>query len=86
MYGNGHLVLSESDIYHYKQSTYYGLNEQFTIKWNDPEFNIWWPVKNPILSLRDEKSVNLVYKPSHTELIFHLFFVLCTLPNGSKYS
>lgn len=54
MYGNGHLVLSEFDIYHYKQSTYYGLNEQFTIKWDDPEFRIWWPIKNPILSLRDE--------------------------------
>lgn len=54
MYGNGHLVLSEYDIYHYKQSTYYDPENQFTIAWNDPKFNIWWPIKNPIVSLRDE--------------------------------
>lgn len=50
---NGHLVLSESAIFHYKQSTYYSKN-QFTVLWNDPNFKIWWPIKNPILSRRDE--------------------------------
>lgn len=54
LYGNGHLVLSDTDIYHYKQSSYYTPENQFTIKWDDPEFKIWWPMKNPILSLRDE--------------------------------
>lgn len=50
---NGHLVLSESAIFHYKQSTYYNKN-QFTVRWNDPKYNIWWPISNPILSRRDE--------------------------------
>ena len=54
MYGNGHLVLSEYDIYHYKQSSYYHPESQFTIKWDDPKFKIRWPVKNPILSPRDK--------------------------------
>jgi dTDP-4-dehydrorhamnose 3,5-epimerase len=53
-HGNGHLCLSEKSIFHYKQSSYYGVNEQFTIKWNDPEFNVWWPIENPVLSRRDE--------------------------------
>jgi dTDP-4-dehydrorhamnose 3,5-epimerase len=53
-YGNGHLVLSNKTIFHYKQSTYYDPRKQFTYKWNDPKFNIWWPIKNPILSQRDE--------------------------------
>jgi len=53
-FGNGHLCLSEKSIFHYKQSQYYGPSRQFTIKWNDPEYNIWWPIKNPILSRRDE--------------------------------
>lgn len=53
-HGNGHLCLSKKSIFHYKQSSYYEPSRQFTIKWNDPEFNIWWPVKNPILSQRDE--------------------------------
>ncbi len=53
MYGNGHLVLSEICIYHYKQTTEYDREGQFTIMWNDPEYDIRWPVKNPILSKRD---------------------------------
>ena len=52
--GNGHQVLSDYDIYHYKQSSYYDPNSQFTIKWNDPKYNVWWPIENPILSQRDE--------------------------------
>ncbi|MFA5317019.1 MAG: dTDP-4-dehydrorhamnose 3,5-epimerase family protein [Dehalococcoidales bacterium] len=53
-FGNGHLVQSELAIFHYKQSTYYNRAGQFTILWNDPGLNIQWPVKNPILSRRDE--------------------------------
>lgn len=53
-YGNGHQVLSEYDIYSYKQSAYYDPANQFTIKWDDPKFNIRWPIKYPMLSLRDE--------------------------------
>lgn len=53
-FGNGHLVLSEQAIFHYKQSAYYNRAGQFTLFWNDPQLNIWWPVKNPILSQRDE--------------------------------
>lgn len=52
-YGNGHLVLSRQAIFHYKQSTYYHPQSQFTYHWDDPRFSIWWPVKNPILSVRD---------------------------------
>ena len=52
--GNGHLVLSEQAIFHYKQSTYYDRAGQFTIAWNDPKLDIWWPVKNPIVSMRDD--------------------------------
>lgn len=53
-YGNAHLVLSDVAMYHYKQSAYYNPKGQFTYVWNDPRFKIWWPVKNPILSRRDE--------------------------------
>ncbi|MGA2298665.1 MAG: dTDP-4-dehydrorhamnose 3,5-epimerase family protein [FCB group bacterium] len=53
-FANGHLILSDKAIFHYKQSTYYKAGTQFTVKWNDPKFNIWWPIKNPILSQRDE--------------------------------
>ena len=53
-FGNGHVVLSETAIFHYKQSTDYDITKQFTIIWNDPKYKLWWPVKQPILSIRDE--------------------------------
>jgi len=53
-HGNGHLVLSKQAIFHYKQNTLYERKSQFTIKWNDPNFKIKWPIKNPILSKRDK--------------------------------
>ena len=53
-FGNGHYVLSERAIFHYKQNTYYNPSSQFTIIWNDPEYKIDWPNKNPIISKRDE--------------------------------
>jgi dTDP-4-dehydrorhamnose 3,5-epimerase len=55
-FANGHLVLSDRAVFSYKQSTYYSGGTQFTVKWNDPEVGIWWPVKEPILSKRDELS------------------------------
>ncbi len=52
-FGNGHVVLSDSAIFHYKQTTTYNRASQFTILWNDPKFDFWWPVTTPILSQRD---------------------------------
>ena len=53
-FGVAHLALTDKIIFHYKQSTYYDPSSQFTYKWNDPIFNICWPIKDPILSKRDE--------------------------------
>ena len=57
-YGNGHCVISDHAVFMYKWSyegKYPDVEDQFSISWNDPTFNIDWPVKNPILSQRDEK-------------------------------
>lgn len=52
-FGNGHVVLSDTAIFHYKQNTYYDRPGQFTILWNDPTLGITWPVASPIVSKRD---------------------------------
>ena len=53
-FGNGHVVMSEQAIFHYKQTTDYDRSGQFTLVWNDPALNIWWPVQDPIVSVRDQ--------------------------------
>jgi dTDP-4-dehydrorhamnose 3,5-epimerase len=55
-FANGHLVLSDEVVFHYKQTTYYDPKSQFTIRWDDPKIKVWWPIKNPILSQRDDNA------------------------------
>lgn len=58
-FGLAHLILSDKAILHYKQSTYYDPEnlKQFTYRFDDPRFGIWWPIKNPIISKRDEVEI-----------------------------
>jgi dTDP-4-dehydrorhamnose 3,5-epimerase len=65
-HGNGHLVLSDVAVFHYKQSTYYDRESQFTIHWNDPRLGIHWPIQNPILSPRDSDAALLASRPALT--------------------
>ena len=58
-FANGHLVLSDQAIFHYKQSAYYNRKAQFSLAWNDPQLKIIWQIKDPILSERDKKSIHL---------------------------
>ena len=53
--GNSILALEDNMIYYYKQNTHFINGQQFTIKWDDPEWDFWWPIDNPILSKRDKK-------------------------------
>ena len=48
------LVLSSQAIFHYKQNTTYDRKSQFTLKWNDKDFEFKWPIPKPILSKRDK--------------------------------
>ena len=52
-FGNSFVTLSDTSIFYYKQTTYYDRSRQFTLKWNDPDLKIEWPVDDPILSERD---------------------------------
>jgi dTDP-4-dehydrorhamnose 3,5-epimerase len=55
--GNSFYVLSDVCVYDYKLSysgEYTDYDKQFTLKWNDPKYNIHWPSNNPILSERDK--------------------------------
>lgn len=52
-FGNAHLVLSDECIFSYKQSQYYNRTGQFSIRWNDGDLGIQWPISSPILSYRD---------------------------------
>jgi len=52
-FGNAHLVMSNECVFSYKLDQHYERSSQFTLRWNDDQFNIYWPIKHPILSERD---------------------------------
>ena len=55
--GTSFLVMSEHSVFGYKWSytgEYPDVEDQFSIKWNDPRIDIHWPIDNPILSERDK--------------------------------
>ena len=53
-FAHGFLCLSEKCTINYKCSDYRNPNHEKTLKWNDPNIGIKWPVKNPILSKKDK--------------------------------
>ena len=53
---HGFCVLSDTAQVQYKVSSPYNPNTEKSVRWNDPEIGVDWPVKNPILSLRDQSS------------------------------
>lgn len=57
---NSLCVLGEKDAdYIYLVDAYYDGSDTRAIAWDDPELNIAWPVKDPIISERDRKNPTL---------------------------
>jgi len=54
--GNAYYVKQGPAVYHYKLAypgEYLDADDQFSVRWDDPELAIEWPVEKPILSFRD---------------------------------
>lgn len=60
-FAHGFLCLSKTCSIFYKCSDYRNPKHEQTLSWNDPDLNIKWPIKNPILSNKD-KFVDLTLK------------------------
>ncbi len=52
-FAHGFCVLSESALFAYKCTGVYAPEDEITVRWNDPEIGIAWPVAEPILSDKD---------------------------------
>lgn len=52
-FAHGFVVTSEKAIVEYKCTDFYNPGDEFSLLWNDPELNIPWPEKDPLLSKKD---------------------------------
>jgi len=55
-FAHGMLTLSEVAEVAYKVTSEYSSAHDRSIRWNDPEIGIKWPVQNPILSHKDNEA------------------------------
>lgn len=57
-FAHGFVVLSDYAELLYKTSDYYAPEHERCIRWDDPAFNITWPIdSNPILSDKDKQGI-----------------------------
>ena len=52
-FAHGFVVLSPSALFHYKCTDVYHPESEATIRWDDPQLNIDWPLASPLLSEKD---------------------------------
>ena len=56
-FAHGFCSLTDNTILHYRNSNYRNKNYEIGILWKDRDLNIKWPVKNPLMSLRDKRNI-----------------------------
>jgi len=59
-FAHGFLCLSKNCAVYYKCTNYRDKKKKKTIKWNDKNLNINWPIKKPILSKKDALGINFL--------------------------
>ncbi len=57
-FAHGFCSLTNNTILHYRNSNYRNKKYEIGILWKDRDLNIKWPVKNPLISLRDKKNIS----------------------------
>jgi len=58
-FAHGFCVLSDLADVVYKCSAFYSPEDERSLLWSDPDLRIQWPVRDPILSLKDNRSPRL---------------------------
>lgn len=66
-FAHGFVVTSEMATFAYKCTGFYRKECEKTIRWDDPDIGIVWPIKNPILSEKD-RSGSLLKEMSRESL------------------
>ncbi len=62
-FAHGFAVLSETAMFHYKCTEFYSPKDEVTLRWDDPEIGIEWPLSNPTLSAKDMNGLALKALP-----------------------
>jgi len=56
---HGFVVLSATALFHYKCTASYSPKDEISLRWDDPDLGIRWPVAQPQLSAKDQTGLRL---------------------------
>jgi len=59
-FAHGFLSLEDETIFSYKCTNYYSPEHERTLAWNDPQLNIAWKIDNPLISAKDNESMDFL--------------------------
>ena len=62
-FAHGFLVTSDEAVFAYKCTRSYRKECERTIRWDDPDIGIAWPIGNPVLSEKDQAGLSLKEMP-----------------------
>jgi len=60
-FAHGHQSLEDNSELFYQVSQFYMPEYEHGLRWNDPMFEISWPIKSPIISVKDATWKNYAY-------------------------
>ena len=55
-FAHGFVALEDNTIFIYKCTQVYNKESEGSVFWNDPDLNIKWNVKDPVISEKDNKA------------------------------
>lgn len=58
-FAHGFCVISETALFAYKCTDFYHSKTEFSVRWDDPDLGIKWPLEKASLSEKDQKAVRL---------------------------
>ena len=58
-FAHGFCAISEKALLHYKCTSFYAPKDEITIRYDDRQIGITWPIEAPLLSKKDEAGYNL---------------------------
>jgi dTDP-4-dehydrorhamnose 3,5-epimerase len=58
-FAHGFCVTSDMALFSYKCTDFYNPAAEFSLRWNDPDLAIDWPIQEPTLSAKDQAAIRL---------------------------
>lgn len=63
-FAHGFVVTSDTALFHYKCTETYSPQDEVTLRWDDPDIGVNWPISDPLLSEKDKRGLLLRDMPS----------------------